>query len=283
MKRISRFVLGALLAGTFVAAGVTTAAPAQALPGLQVVSATTAANSNVFKQVQVFCPTPKIAVGGSYRIFGGPSEIVPTSFIPLPGLVGYEARAYEDETGFAGNWALQVSAMCVNPIHALIVSATSVADSNSPKSVNVACPAGLHVLGTGGWVQPGRGQSVLSSVVPTGNPPTGVTAVGFEDDTGFLGTWNITAYAVCAQVLPRVVSATSLADSNSPKSVTATCPAGTFVHGAGMAVRGAGGEAWATDVVPLGVPPTSVGVRAVEDEDGTLAIWQVTSFAICHP
>jgi hypothetical protein len=79
--------------------------------------------------------------------------------------------------------------------HDIILQA-SAADSSSPKSVVVTCPAGKKVLGGGSRVT-GAGAAEVGVVEEYPNAPNQWTTLAREQDP--TGTaWTLTAHAICA-------------------------------------------------------------------------------------
>ena len=76
------------------------------------------------------------------------------------------------------------------------VTATSVPGSDEFASTSVSCPAGKHLVGTGGEVVGGLGE-VLLDEVSADAALTRTKVAGFEDQTGFDHDWRVTAYAIC--------------------------------------------------------------------------------------
>ena len=68
--------------------------------------------------------------------------------------------------------------------------------------------------------------------------------------------------------------------TSAAKGLTATCPAGTRVIGAGGDTTGANGEVL-LDVMRPNAALTSVILHANEDEDGAAAAWYLQAFIIC--
>ncbi|HEU5156635.1 MAG TPA: hypothetical protein VFU43_06525 [Streptosporangiaceae bacterium] len=154
-----------------------------------------------------------------------------------------------------------------------IVSATSPTNSNA-KSITATCPAGKAVVGAGAQLTGGLGDVVIDDLRPTA---TTVTATGFENGA-VARNWNVRAFAICANPLPglQIVSATSPSNSNA-KSITATCPAGKAVVGAGALLNGGLGDVVIDEIVPSGTTVTATGF-----ENGAVARnWNVRAFAIC--
>lgn len=268
---------------------VLTAAPAAAIPGLGNVSAATVVDSSVFKSAIATCPAGQRVIGGGGRLTLATGEVSITYLAPTTTTTAYEARAYEDFDGFAGNWGLVVTAICApTPAGYAIVTAASPMASPATASVVATCPAGLQALGTGGSVYPGRGVVLLTGIIPSpGVGPTSVTTTGAEIAGGFGGTWNVQAWAICAAPVAghTVAVTTSLGNSFSPKAQTATCPAGLSVHGVGFQFGGGTGEILLNAASPSPAAPvgTSVPVLASEDQGGFAGNWAIRSYASCAP
>ncbi len=114
--------------------------------------------------------------------------------------------------------------------------------------------------------------------------PTAVTVGVYEADP-FAGNWSVTAYAICANPVAGLVRASAASASNSSdfRSVTASCPSGKRLTGAGFELAGATGEAVIDDFRPNGGPaaaPTNVLSGAYE-EDAFAGNWSNTAYAIC--
>ena len=111
--------------------------------------------------------------------------------------------------------------------------------------------------------------------------------------TGKLGKESVSAEKVSAslyrQLLKNVtyVTETSVNDSNTPKSVTATCPTGKEALGGGVKINGGSTDPKAGVTVSESAPVTSstnarVGWAASAREVGEEALnWQVVAYAIC--
>ncbi|MEU8300849.1 hypothetical protein AB0C04_26630 [Micromonospora sp. NPDC048909] len=79
------------------------------------------------------------------------------------------------------------------------------------------------------------------------------------------------------------VAATSVSSSTDFRSVTATCPVGKVLTGAGYELNGVTGEAVVDDFRPNGGPaiaPSSATAGAYE-EDAFAGNWSNTAYAIC--
>ena len=76
----------------------------------------------------------------------------------------------------------------------------------------------------------------------------------------------------------------SASSSDAQKSVTATCPSGWQLVGAGANVNNGGRRVVIDEIHPNGsasTAPTAVTVWALEDQTGTAASWSVTAYAVC--
>jgi len=170
-----------------------------------------AVDSSTVKSVIATCPAGKQIIGGGGRLTLATGEVSITHLAPTATADGYEARAYEDPDGFAGNWGLVVTAICANtPAWAIcanvvpgytVVATVSVIDSSSPKTHTAACPAGRSVHGVGFLLSAiGIGEVFLNAVVPNPLAPLGtaVPVVASEDQGGVAGNWGLRTYAICA-------------------------------------------------------------------------------------
>ena len=159
--------------------------------------------------------------------------------------------------------------------------ANASAGSSANKSVSVSCPAGKRVLTPGAFIDlGGTNQVILDDLRPSADL-TSVTAQGLEDETGTAASWFLSTSAKCAVPPPGLqrVSATSALNSSN-KSVTATCPVGKRVLGAGADINAGNGQVLFDDIRP-NAALTAVIVQAVEDETGQSGPWNVTAYAVC--
>lgn len=257
--------------------------PAEAVPGLTRVSATSVSDSATTKSQAVACPAGTRVLGGGGVITNAGGQVLLTRSEPDPAANGYVARGHEDEDGYAGNWQVTVYAICGNaPAGLQYLSFTGPLQSASTGNYQAAtCPFPKRTLGGGGRTNGGNGE-----VIPRFNLDANEVIIPADEDAnGFAGSWGITATAVCADELPgyQWVFATGATDSSASKSVTVTCPAGTRIHGAG----GGAIESWPAwgSVIVNGITPnaalTSVTATAQEVDEGTANNWRVTTYAIC--
>ncbi|MFI6262143.1 hypothetical protein [Micromonospora sp. NPDC051006] len=268
------------------------AAPASAaVPGLVRVAVTSVSNSTDFRSVTATCPVGKVLTGAGYELNGATGEAVVDDFRPNGGPAtaptAVTVGAYEAEV-FAGNWSVTAYAVCANPVAGLVrVAATSVSSSADFRSVTATCPVGKVLTGTGYELNGVTGEAVVDDFRPNGGvaaAPSAVTVGAYEADA-FAGNWSATAYAICANPLAGLVrtSVTSVSNSTDFRSVTATCPAGKVLTGAGYELNGVTGEAVVDDFRPNGGPaiaPTSATAGAYE-EDAFAGNWSNTAYAIC--
>ena len=135
------------------------------------------------------------------------------------------------------------------------------------------------MTGLGGDLTGAGGRVLIDDLVPNSNR-TQATTTGFEV-APFAGNWFLHSYAICASPLAGAVRVVASSSTNGAdgKSVTATCPAGTRLTGAGGAISGAGGNVVMDDLRPNGNPATSVTVTGFEvDPDSN---WRATAYALC--
>jgi hypothetical protein len=229
------------------------AAPASAVPGLEMVpSPVSATNSLPSKTVVAYCPPGKRVIGGGGRVQEiGPITRKPalTQLRPLQQYNGprdaYMVTAAETTPGTTGDWWVQAYAMCANPLPGLhIVQATTSESSQPIQATAAVCPSGERVIGTGGRVSTSTGDSayvgevVLQVARPSG--PGDIARVqAHEDANGFSLPWSVTAYAICAATPPgyKVEFGESLErDSESTKLAFANCTGGRRLHSSGAAI-----------------------------------------------
>jgi hypothetical protein len=258
---------------------------ADPLPGLQLVSATSAFDSSN-KSVTATCPAGKQALGALGEINAGSGQVILDDVRPNPGLTSVTVQGVEDETGQAGGWSITAHAICANTVPGLQrVSVTSPLNSQS-NGATATCPQFKQAVGAGFDINAGIGQVVANRVFPETATPSfglkGVQVSAHEDETGFAGLWSVTAYAICAPSTERV-SLTSPLDSES-KVEFSTCAPGRALLSAGYELNAASGEAGIQYVQPdediiNGV--TSFSAFAAEDGDGKAGPWSLTLHAIC--
>jgi hypothetical protein len=92
-----------------------------------------------------------------------------------------------------------------------VVSSTLIHDSNGYKQIAATCPAGKTAISSGSTY--GADTAPAPLAVATSQPgKTGAAAsagqtpdgwfVAMNEETAYAGSWNVTAYAVCANVTP---------------------------------------------------------------------------------
>ncbi|RAN99790.1 hypothetical protein GAR05_02539 [Micromonospora saelicesensis] len=286
--RASVLVLGLVAAGAVLAP----ASPASAaVPGLVRVAATSVNNSADYHSVTATCPVGKVLTGTGYELNGVTGEGVVDDLRPNGGVAtaptAVTVGAYETEA-FAGNWSVTAYAICANPLAGLVrVATTSVSNSTDFRSVTATCPVGKVLSGTGYELNGVTGEGVVDDFRPNGGvatAPTAVTVGAYESDATALN-WSATAYAICANPLAGLVRTSAVGASTSLdfRSVTATCPVGKVLTGAGYELNGVTGEGIVDDFRPNGGPataPTSAASGAYE-EDAFAGNWSDTAYAIC--
>jgi hypothetical protein len=244
--------------------------------GLERVAATSPTDS-LEKDVEAACPAGKRLLGGGAEIIGGGGQVTLEEDLPI-GIspTSAQAKGHEDANGTDGTWSVRAIAICAAAAERVVAQSPN--DSEFFKTVNVACPSGMQVTGAGGDITGGGGQIVIDEITPG---VAGSFFTAFEDETGFAGNWFLRVYSICATPLlgdQRVF--VSSPTNSSDKSVTATCPTGTRLVGAGGEIAGTLGQVLLEEVVPdPGL--TSVRVTGVEDETGTDDTWALFARAVC--
>lgn len=279
---VARGIAAPTLTLIMVAVALGTVVPARGDTGVRVanpvrVSATSAFNS-VNKSVSVACPAGSRVYGTGAEINGGGGVVVLDDIVPNLALTSVHVTAYES-VAFAGNWSVTVYAVCgVNTLNLQRIQFTSATNSLS-KTVFVGCPSGLRLYGLGAELNGAIGRVFLDDLTPN-SALTGVTVTAFENGA-FAGNWNVTGYAICgnrAATMVRV-AASSLSNSVGAKTVTASCPAGTRVHGVGAQLDGAFGAVLLDDLRPN--TGLLSGTATAVERGPYAGNWSVTVFVIC--
>ncbi|MGQ0680552.1 MAG: hypothetical protein ACT4OM_13030 [Actinomycetota bacterium] len=159
------------------------------------------------------------------------------------------------------------------------VSASSAVNGLGDKSVNVNCPPGMRLVGTGGAINSGSADVRIYQITPNA-ALTGLTvrALATADPS-----WGVTGYGVCTSIaLPGLERRTFISASNSAvsKSATAVCTAGKRLLGSGGLVSGFVSNVLIDDILPHATLDR-VTVWGVEGQGGTPQNWTVTAVAIC--
>ena len=136
---------------------------------------------------------------------------------------------------------------------------------------------------------PGLRDSHLTNLTRGSNGQVDFTSIAaMEDANGFDGAWNVTAYAVCANTTPNLMTVSAASPASSAnKSATVSCPTGTLVHSAGAQLTPAGtaplSGSLVIDRVAIDPQLRSVTAAAREDHTRTNDNWSVRAVALCAP
>ncbi|MGW4497992.1 hypothetical protein ACWENR_05140 [Micromonospora sp. NPDC004336] len=267
--------LSALVLGQLALAG-----PVAAVPGLSI-QTTTGSSNSVAKSQNAPCPPGTKVIGGGGAITGsGLGQVGMDIMRPLVGGDAYSVTGREDETGVGGNWAVTANAICAPPPAGLVmVSGSSGPSLSTSNWFEKSCPPGKHAIGVGGAVVGAPNSEVVLEDLRIHQ--SSVVVAGAEDGTGFDDSWWLDATAICADPLPGEQRVTNDSDytSAATRSVVATCPPGTRVHGVGGEILGGDGQVRLTQM--RATTSTTVTVSAAEDEDGFSSNWKVRAYAVC--
>jgi hypothetical protein len=275
-------------------------APAPALatpPGLTRVVATSALDTLGFNEHSARCPEGTAVLSAGYEWIGGGNDLrlygVQYSANSPPTMAWVRANPDPDGVDplgwFGSAWGIRVILVCASPLPQLHYRSNATpwwdpTDSTAMKTSVAKCPPGTRAYGVGGAVHwyPTTPRLVIAENWTPNATLTAISVTAQEDETGTADGWRVYATALCAEPLPGLerVAATSVGGSASSKEVTATCPAGKRVVGAGGDIRRAHGEVVMTALAPT---PDLTGVRvaAREDDTGTEANWYAVAYATC--
>jgi hypothetical protein len=261
---------------------------AQAVPGLERVTTTTAADSSAGERVAAKCPAGKRVVGGGGEVIDGAGRVVLQRLQPKQTATDdrFVTGAHEVEEGYDGDWQLTAYALCSDPLSGQqVVGQDAEPTTSDPlQSLLALCPGTQTQVGFGGRIRGGAGQVRMTDLFLFFDPPSVTFIRAQEDANGFDGLWNVGSYAVCADGGTGfvTVAASSPADSED-KSATVDCPAGTQVHSAGAQLTGSGVSSVVIDEVSIDPGLGSVTAGAAEDATGTTGAWSVRAYALCAP
>ena len=166
------------------------------LPGLEIVSATSASGSSGFQGQSVDCSPGKSVLGVGGRIIGGAGQVSLNTQALFPNRAS--ASGLEDSDGFAGNWRVTVYGVCArlnSVFDSSVVSVQTASDSTPRKIFTVPCPAGMNL--TGGAAFAGTPGSVVEVVSP--NTSSVQLIARMDGPIGPQGPWSVTGYAICAR------------------------------------------------------------------------------------
>ena len=179
-----------------------------------------------------------------------------------------------------GGLAPGVSLAAVTGLESVRVGGAT--DSVNSKSATVTCPTGKQVVGAAAaQTVTGQGQVRLLAARPSPDLKS-VLSTFREDETGFAGSWQPSAYALCAPLPGLVRVAKTSASSSAAKNVTATCPTGKRLVGLGGETAGGSGQV-VIDVLRPDQALRAATVAAREDQNGFGGNWTVSAYAVCAP
>ena len=271
-----------LVAGLALLCGAFAGSASAAVPGLQLVSSASLADSLSTKQAVVTCPVGKRLIGAGGEVTFGVGQVVIDDLSPNAGLTNVRIVAREDEDGTTATWFVRGYAICANPVPGLqLVTAGQASNSVSGTGVTATCPVGKKLIGAGGQLTNALGQVVMDDITPNAGL-TSVSVTGFEDDTGTTTNWTIHAFAICANPLPGLqrISATGISNSVTGTGATAACTGGRKLIGTGGDFTSGLGQVAMDDIEP-DPTLTSLSVIGYEDDNGTAANWSTRAYAIC--
>jgi hypothetical protein len=239
------------------------AVPATALaivPAVQYFETTSNFNSVSPKIAVAECPVGWSVLGGTASVKDEEGQVAIQAAFPFydAGLAKYVfiVKATEDLSGTIGSWSVTAGAYCTNTTVPMIVTESSLFDSDSIKSATVTCPPNMRVVGMGAEAStlPDAPTNLASATPPLGVVLQGydvdadlttvtarATEVGAAIDDSWGPFWQITAVAACAfplyfDGLERVSAKTrggGLLEGDVESRVEVFCPKGKRVIAAG--------------------------------------------------
>jgi hypothetical protein len=177
------------------------------------------------------------------------------------------------------------AAAAVLPPGGVVVTDTApVFNSDSPKTAEAKCPAGKRVIGGGVRVNAGT-HVVVTREEPISTPDgDSYLVTAQEDAVGTTGAWAVQATAICSDPIPglRIVQAISSTQSGHFTFVTAECPSGTSLFGAGGRILdGQGQVGLITEVNGGQLSPHGAVAGGEEQLPGFSGNWSVIAYGVC--
>ncbi|MFF5217664.1 hypothetical protein [Micromonospora sp. NPDC000442] len=261
------------------AAQLVATAPAVAVSGLiRTTHVSTATNSQSPKFRAAECPNGMRVIGGGARVSGPAAGLIRLSHLqPIsgPGQTDrYEVWADEPPGGISGNWALEGYAICAPaasvPGYNILPQASGYS-SVSPRSTAAGCSGGQRVIGSGASIA-GGGFGSVGLQMSRASGPLDIARAAAAEDGSYSGTWQVTAYAICANP---VGAAAEGSVQTGVSSASHTCPGTEQVHSVGGATgAGSAGQTFLNSLYPdvnlravrlslTGVPSDGLAIQAI--------------------
>jgi hypothetical protein len=263
-------------------------APAQAVPGVTVVSTPSVSDSGP-KHADAVCPVGTVVYGAAGRIVNGGGSVTITDMRPNANLTSVRVNGAENDA-YADDWRVVAIAICGpdNGHNLRLEEVASAANGSnlSPRSTFAVCDtaAGEVMFGTGYRLENASGNVLIAEVEPDVDPftgePTGVE-IEVAADNGFAGNFNVFAYAVCG--IPNgstvsVATGTSATGTDPSYTIdTSACAQGDVTGVGGKNTDGVYGIL--LDRFELNAAFTRSTVRGWDNAGGNT--YEVTAFAIC--
>jgi hypothetical protein len=143
------------------------------------------------------CSAGKKLLSTGARILNGDGQVLLDDLVPSAALTSVNVKAFEDESGYAGDWTLAAYGVCANPVAGLQrVSDDGTVGASEDEAVGVPCPAGKKAYGMGASIVGGYGEAHFGGLYPSGDLDS-ATVVTVEDPTGQDDNWWSVIYAIC--------------------------------------------------------------------------------------
>ncbi len=192
------------------------------------------------KIAQAFCPNGKVVVGGGAEVEGGGEDVTTeprlTRLRPLGRNFDVTAEAPNNDS--QSPWLVRAYAICADARDLdsyQIMPGSSEADSQTFKDAYADCPGDTVAFGSGAEITypdhpfpfPAR---VGLQLTRTSGPLDIARATGREYHGGYVSTWSVTSYAICAKRAANIHAENTGAPG---EKASHKCSPGSFVHGAG--------------------------------------------------
>lgn len=258
--------------------------PALAVPGMEMVTAVSALNTESPKEVAAQCPRGSLVLdGGAYLTGGGQGNVHLTALRPNGD--AFRAVAVASNREFRGSWQLHSYAICSSMSEPIRwgASRTTALSTQYWRNGTINCTNDRKVVGLGAEVRDGNGNpatGVALHIIQPSDDLTRAYAAAFRIDDNYQESWQLTMWVICAE--PPLPGLTLVKGHGQVPGgpAAATCPTGTRVHGVAGLINAAPTQALITGMYPSGDLTSTVTIGH-DIVGGANQTWLGVSYAIC--
>jgi hypothetical protein len=168
-------------------------------PGWEIVSEFSTTTSNSVNYTTAYCPQDTVLLGGGFNQSEQAGQVVLTDLNFGGSVAG--ALAYEDDTGYAGNWWVGAYAICAEAPTGWEFLSSSNQTSYPTTTEVVGCSPGRMAISVGGDLDYAYGEVTLKGLktYSYGGGDYG-SAYAAEDEDGAPTAWDLIGEIICVSV-----------------------------------------------------------------------------------